>query len=54
MTSKDVISKLQFHNATSGSLKEIVSAKSKDNDKNTKIAHDYSLLLVVERVLHHR
>ena len=45
-----MISKHQFHKATSGSLDEIVSGKTEDNDKNTEIAHDYSLLLVVERI----
>jgi hypothetical protein len=39
---------------TSGSLEEIVSGKTNDNDKNTEIAHDFSLLLVVESILLHR
>ena len=36
----------------SGSIAEIVSAETNDNDKNTEIAHDSSLLLVVERISH--
>jgi len=35
---------------TSGSLAELVTAKTEDNDKNTEIADDFSLLLAVERI----
>ena len=39
---------------TSGILEEIVFAESIANDKNTEIAHDFSLVLFAERILLHR